>query len=115
MEFHSHFSDNSKQDAATTHEHMDRLVNLLLERGVLKRGSWVLDHTDGCAKQYRCGTALYLLALLAVSYGIVVDRAVGAPGHGKCEVDGANAVDNVSLKRKCASLRLLMARPQPDG
>ena len=34
MEFHSHFSDNSKQDAATTHEHMDRLVNILLKREV---------------------------------------------------------------------------------
>jgi hypothetical protein len=31
IEFHSHFSDNSKQDAATTHEHMDHLVNLLFE------------------------------------------------------------------------------------
>jgi hypothetical protein len=100
MEFHSHFSDNSKQDAATTHEHMDRLVSLLLERGVLKRGGWVLDHTDGCAKQYRCGTALYLLALLAVSYGIVIDRAVGAPGHGKCEVDGGNAVDKRYIETK---------------
>jgi hypothetical protein len=100
MEFHSHFSDNSKQDAATTHEHMDRLVNLLLQRGVLKCGGWILDHTDGCAKQYRCGTALYLLALLAVSYGIVVDWAIGAPGHGKCEVDGANAVDKRFIETK---------------
>jgi hypothetical protein len=109
MEFHSHFSDNSKQDAATTHEHMDRLVNLLLERGVLKRSSWILDHTDGCAKQYRCGTAMYLLALLAVSYGIVVDWAVGAPGHGKCKVGGANAVDKWFIETKMCLIEA------PDG
>jgi hypothetical protein len=73
MEFHSHFSDNSKQDAATIHKHMDHLVNLLFEISVTKRGSWMLDNTDGCTKQYRCGMALYLLALLALTYGILVD------------------------------------------
>ena len=57
---------------------------------------------------------MYLLALLAVSYGIIVDRAVGAPGHGKCEVDGANAVDKRFIETKCASLRLLIMRPHPD-
>jgi hypothetical protein len=100
MDFHSPFSDNSKQDAATTHKHMDKLINLLFQKGVMKRGSWMLDNTDGCAKQYRCGTALYLLALLAVTNGIVVDRAIGAPGHGKCEVDGGNAVDKRFIGKK---------------
>jgi hypothetical protein len=111
MEFHSHFSDNSKQDAATTHEHMDHLVNLLFEKGVMKRGSWMLDNTDGCAKQYRCGTALYLLALLAVTHGIVVDRAIGAPGHGKCEVDGGNAVDKRFIEKKMC----LVEAPDADA
>jgi hypothetical protein len=124
MEFHSHFSDNSKQDAATSHEHMDLLVNLLFQKGVMKRGSWMLDNTDGCAKQYRCGTALYLLALLAVTYDIVIDRAIGAPGHGKCEVDGGNAVDKQFIEKKMclieapdaeASARRMAAHAMAEG
>jgi hypothetical protein len=99
-EMHSHFSDNSKQDAPTTYEHMEVLVNHLQAENVFKEGSWMLDNTDGCSKQYRCGTALYLLALLAVTYGIVVDRAIGAPGHGKNDVDGYNAVDKQFLEKK---------------
>jgi hypothetical protein len=61
-EMHLHFSDNSKQDAPTTYEHMEVLVNQLQAKNVFKEGSWMLDNTDGCSKQYRCGTALYLLA-----------------------------------------------------
>jgi len=43
----------------------------------------------------RCGTALYLLSVLAGHFGIVIDRAIGAPGHGKDIVDGLNATDKV--------------------
>eukprot|EP00957_Ditylum_brightwellii_P048693 3694718-Ditylum_brightwellii.AAC.1 len=49
--------------------------------------------TDGCAKQYRCAIDMYLLSLISVRFNIVIDRAVGAPGHGKDMVDGLNATD----------------------
>eukprot|EP00957_Ditylum_brightwellii_P162192 12350079-Ditylum_brightwellii.AAC.1 len=51
------------------------------------------EETDGCAKQYRCATAMYLLALISVRFNMVIDRAVGAPGHGKDIVDGLSATD----------------------
>jgi hypothetical protein len=41
-----------------------------------------------------------LMALLAVTHGIVIDRAVGAPGHGKCKVDGGNTVDKRFFEKK---------------
>ena len=50
------------------------------------------DQTDGCAKQYRCSIAYYLMSYLSTSYQIVLDRAVDTPGHGKDVVDGFNAV-----------------------
>jgi hypothetical protein len=56
--------------------------------------------TDGCGKQYRCGSALYLLSLLASQKHVVVDRAIGASGHGKDIVDGLNATDKRFLKGK---------------
>ena len=99
MVFHSHFSDDSRQDAATTHAHMVVLFEHLKEIGELCAGFTVWDDTDGCGKQYRCGTAFYLLSVLACTYGITIDRAIGAPGHGKDVVDGLNATDKVYLRK----------------
>jgi hypothetical protein len=87
MESQSHFSDESKQDASTTHAHMLVLLEYLFENNVMKIGSTEWQNTDGCGKQYRCGTALYLLSLLASQKHVVIGRAIGAPGHGKDIVD----------------------------
>ena len=48
------------------------------------------DQTYGCAKQYRCSIAYYLMSYLSTSYQTVLDRAVGTPFHGKDLVDGFN-------------------------
>ena len=53
MVFHSHFSDESRQDAATTHAHMCVLFDHLKEIGELCAGFYVWDDTDGCGKLYR--------------------------------------------------------------
>jgi hypothetical protein len=98
MHFHSHFSDDSMQNAATTYFHMEVLVKYLQKEAVLKEGGYMFDNTDGCTKQYRCATALHLLSMLAVKYKIVIDRAICAPGHGKDLIDGLNAVDKMYLK-----------------
>ena len=50
------------------------------------------DQKYGCAKQYRCSIAYYLMSYLSTSYQIVLDRAVDTPGHGKDVADGFNAV-----------------------
>ena len=33
-------------------------------------------------------------------WNIVIDRAIGAPGHGKCEVDAINGVDKNTICRE---------------
>ena len=55
------------------------------------------DLTDGCAKQYRCSIAYYLMSYLSTSYQIVLDRAVDTPDHGKYVVDDFNAVQKQYL------------------
>ena len=50
------------------------------------------DQTDGCAKQYRCSIAYYLMYFISKSYQIVLDRAVDTPDHGNYVVDGLYAV-----------------------
>ena len=46
-----------------------------------------MEDTDGCAKQYRCALDIYLMNVLSYSYGIIMDRAINAPGHGNNVVD----------------------------
>jgi hypothetical protein len=100
LEFHSHFSDKSSQDACTTMAHMEVLIEHLFNENQMAEGSTMWDNTDGCSKQYRCGTALYFLSVLAVEHGIIIDRAISAPGHGKDIVDGINAIDKEFLRSK---------------
>ena len=74
---------------------VEHLMNI---EQVLTDGGCIFDNTDGCAKQYRCATALYLLSVLCASKNVSIDRAIGAPGHGKDLVDGINAVNKQYLK-----------------
>ena len=92
--FHYFLSDDSKQDAATTTAHSKRLISLLKNEKVLKTSlSTIWENTDGCAEQYRCASALYLMSVMSQTYSIIIDWGVSAPGHGKEVVDGLNAVD----------------------
>ena len=66
------------------------------------------DRTDGCAKQYRCSIAYYLMSYLSKPYQIVLDRDVYTPGHGKDVVDGFNAVN----KRYLATCLRMRSTPE---
>eukprot|EP00957_Ditylum_brightwellii_P164463 12521079-Ditylum_brightwellii.AAC.1 len=57
-----------------------------------------MEDTDVCSKQYRSASSLYLNSKICMKYGMVIDHAVGAPGHGKDVVDGLNAVDKMFLR-----------------
>ena len=94
-----HISENSDQDAATTYMHISSFLTEILDQVMIKQESTTMwEETDGCAKQYRCATAMYLLLLISVRFNIVIDRAVRTPGHGKVVVNGLNATDE-SLKK----------------
>ena len=49
-----------------------------------------MGNTDGCAEQYFCATALYLLSMLSHAYNIIINPGVGATGHGREVVGGLN-------------------------
>jgi hypothetical protein len=103
MQFHSHLSDMSKQDASMTHNHLICLSNRLCGTGEVKtRKTKILDHLDACAKQYCCGTALYLVSVLSCQFGVTINCMIGAPGYDKDVVDALNATTKSSLNRKCA-------------
>ena len=99
-EFHSHLSDDSRQDASTTHAHMTSMLEELKKGNKLKPKCTIWESTDGCCKQYRCGASLYFLSLLSSNFNINIDRMIGAPGHGKDIVDAINACDKRYLKEQ---------------
>ena len=73
-------------------------------------GGTMWDQTDGCAKQYRCSIAYYMISFLSESYQIVLDRAVDTPGHGKYGMDGFNAVQ----KRYLDTCLRMSSTPEVD-
>eukprot|EP00957_Ditylum_brightwellii_P132266 10085743-Ditylum_brightwellii.AAC.1 len=52
-----------------------------------------MEDKDGCSKQYRSALSSYLISTISITYGIMIEHAVGVPGPGKDVVDGLNAVD----------------------
>ena len=52
MNFHSHLSDFSFQNASSTHQHMNVLLDYLRNQKVMKEGSTVYCNSDGSSKQY---------------------------------------------------------------
>ena len=105
--FHSFLSDNSKQDAVTTTAHIKRLISLLKNKQVLitslnKR--W--ENTYGCAQQYRCASALYLMSVMSHTFSTMIDRGISAPGHGKEVVDGLNDVDKRYIYQLMSKVQL---------
>ena len=68
--------------------------------------STIWENTDGCAEQYRCTSALYLMPVMSQTYSIIIDRVISEPGHGKEVVDGLNAVDKSYIYQLMSKVQL---------
>ena len=94
MHYFNFLSDDSKQDASTTTAHSKLLISLLKNKQVLTTSlSTIWENTDGCAEQYICASALYLMSVMSQTFSIIIDWGISAPGHGKEVADGLNDVD----------------------
>ena len=90
--------DDRKQDSATTDEYSKPIIGMLQSiTAFFSDTSNVWENTDGCAEQYHCATALYLLSMLSHEYNITIDFGVGSPGYSREIVDGLNDTKNVFL------------------
>ena len=71
------------------------------ESGILVSSmSKLCEDTDGCANQYRCDLAIYLMTVLSSSYGIITYPAINEPGHRNIVVHGLNATVKLYMKEK---------------
>ena len=50
LQFHSHFSNDSRQDAETTTAHMTVLIDALIAENAIDKQATMWDDTDGCGK-----------------------------------------------------------------
>jgi len=85
-----HLSDEKPQIAATTFQNTIDMLEDLKKRGceVSKDTSKMyIFVSDGCAGQYKCGMALYLLSMLAQRTGTIIYHYIMCAGHGKCRCD----------------------------
>ena len=104
FDFHSFLSDDKQQDSATVDNHMDKLIVHLKDNNFLHEGGRILSSSDGCGKKYKCSSALWFMSCLSSKHGVAIDRAVGCTGHGKCEVDAINGVDNNTIHREAMKI-----------
>ena len=81
MEFHSFLSSHTNQDAGVVRSHLQKLLEHLQSNKVIKKGTTVMCNTNGCAAQYRCGTAFHFMTSLACQFEINISRAICCPGH----------------------------------
>ena len=85
---------------ASTANHAKKLVMGLKGSKILKEDGRILGCTDGHAKQHKCSTVIRLTSHLAFQESIAINRAIGCPGHEKCEVDATNGVDKNTTHRE---------------
>jgi hypothetical protein len=110
--YFGHWSDDSKQDGATTTRNMrDELCvdgnPLDLVEG-LTVGGTVWKGTDGAAVSYRCGKSIYGQSILSSELSVAIDAQVEAPGHGKWWLDGKTGSD----KRFCQQCMCSIITPE---
>ena len=75
------------------------LFNKFVELGLLVYvKSTVWKDTDGCAKQYTSALDIYLTTVLSSEYGIIIDRSINAPVHGKNVVVVLMLLTNESIR-----------------
>ena len=69
------------------------------------------DQTCGCANQYMCYIAYYLISFISKSYQIVIDLAVDTPGYGKYAVVCFNAFQKLYF----ATCLIMRSTPELDN
>ena len=71
--------DYGKQDAANTTEHSKRLIELK-KKELTSTLSTIWENNYGCAENYICASALYVISILYQCFSIIIYRGISAPG-----------------------------------
>jgi hypothetical protein len=113
--YFGHWSDDSKQDAATMTRNMQRELCIdgnatQLVEG-LNVGGTVWKGTDGAAVSYCCGKSIYGQAKLSALLHVTINAQVEGPGPGKWWLDGKTGMD----KRYCQQSMCSIVTPKEEN
>ena len=72
--------------------------------------STIWGNIGGCAEQYICATALYLMPFLSQRHSIIFYRGISAPEHGKELVYGLNAIDKRFMCQLMSTVQLTVSK-----
>ena len=101
------FSDDSKQDAATTISHIKHTIESLKQGSIMSNKlSKIWQNKDGCAKHYICATELYLISMLSQDFYVIIERGISAPGYGRQLADVLNATVKRFLLQLISTVQL---------
>ena len=70
----------------------------------------IWENTDGCAEQYRCDSAIYLMSVLSHRHSIIFDWGISAPVNGKEMVDGINAIYKCYMYQLMSTVQLPVSK-----
>ena len=99
MHFHSHFSDDSVHNYATTFEHMNNSIHWMYEENLFIMDGIIYDTTYGCSKQYICTNSMWLLSVLDFTNRVIIDRCINAPDRGRRKIDYLKVADKKYLEQ----------------
>ena len=68
--------------------------------------SKIWGNNDGCAEQYRCASALYLMSVMSQCYSVLIDCIISAPVHFKELVDGLNSIDKRYIYQLMSNVKI---------
>ena len=72
MDFHSHFSDDSTHNAATTFDNINNFIHLMYENNLFIKDGILYDNKDGCSKQCICENSMRLLSVFAFTSIVII-------------------------------------------
>ena len=105
--FYAMLSTEKKQDGRIVYANTQMVLKMIEDDMVKAKAKGatvaaidtVIDNSDGCAVQYRCGTSLFMNWKLSMESKKVYHKNIDEPGHGKSTIDSENAPNKTQLSK----------------
>ena len=108
--FQKHLSDDNKQYSDTTTLYRKSYIELLKIQKVLTSSlSTIWENTDGCAEQFICASALYILSFLSQCYSIIIYQGMSSSVPVKDVVVGINSIYKRYIYSLMSNVQLMVS------
>ena len=99
MHFHSHFSDDSAQNAVTTFQNMKNFIHCMYKNNLFIKDNVIYDTIYGCINIYICANSMWLLYVLEFTNRGIIDIFSNATGCVRIKIYGIIRDNKTYLKQ----------------